>query len=842
MQHDPRKNIRLRETRRQKLCHGRSITPALLLTGSALCSLIPVGSALAAGVSQMPADAGQSLPGSALNYGLLGGLLLIGGMSAYGLLASIRKLRQNLAKTERESGHYKSQLAMMHAVLASQPQIVIELTSSGAPKLLFHSMQGHNEIPSGPRELLDFSLWIGEGLGELKRGLVSLVSRGHAFGLTVRTNEGLLMEVEGRTGGEALLVFRDLTGSLRKEVRMLDEQEKLKNKITIMQSLFDALPMPVWFHDQRQKLTWVNRTYTKAVEAGSPNEVYDKQLELLEQRQIKAVNKELEHNRIFRQRMHTIIGGEPQAFETIAIPVGEQRGSIAIDVAAEESAQGKLDQHIAAHIRTLDRVSAAVAFFNADQRLSFFNKAFADFWELDENWLNTKPKDGEILDRLRATRMLPEQADYTSWKTEWLSIYKSEEMLEDKWFLPDGRAVHVVADQSPDGGVIYMFDNLTEALNLQSSFNELTNVQRETLDALREGVAVFATNGRLKLYNTAFTNIWNLSDVNLAGEPHIEQVIHLCRPLYDDDDDWDAFRHSVTDIAEERSPLEGRFQRLDETVLAFASFPLPDGATLLTFVDITDEERAELALLEKNKALQAADQLKNDFISNVSYELRTPLTSIMGFSELLGTEQMGKLNQQQREYLANITASSSKLETIISNILDLVTMDAGTFELNLTSVKISEILKAATLSVRDRLNKEDLILDVDINGELDVITVDGQRVIQVLYNLLQNAIGFSEKGKTIKLHVMEQGPMIAFRVEDEGCGIPEDIRNTVFQRFERSSLGSKHRGVGLGLSIVTSIVELHGGDVELLSKEGVGTKITVRFPIKGKEELEQAAE
>ena len=346
----------------------------------------------------------------------------------------------------------------------------------------------------------------------------------------------------------------------------------------------------------------------------------------------------------------------------------------------------------------------------------------------------------------------------------------------------------------------------------------------------------------LKLSNTAFMNIWSLTDEDLADEPHIEQVIHLCRPLYDSDDDWDAFRRTVTDIDDERSTFEGRFQRNDQTVLAFASFPLPDGATLLTFVDITDEERAELALLEKNKALEAADQLKNDFISNVSYELRTPLTTIMGFGELMGTAQIGKLNKRQREYLSNIMASSSKLEAIISNILDLVTIEAGNFELNLAPIKISEILKAARLGVRDKLKKEQLTLDVDIKGNLDTITADGKRVIQVLYNLLQNAIGFSEPNSTIKLHVEEQGAMIAFRVEDEGCGIPEDIRNSVFDRFESCSLGSKHRGVGLGLSIVTSIAELHGGDVELLSKEGVGTKITVRFPKEGKQDLIEAAE
>ena len=752
-----------------------------------------------------------------------------------------RQTKEDLERIDRDNSHYKDELTMMRAVLDTQPQIVVRLVPGKTPDLLFHSLQSHTEIPAGPRDIMDFSNWIDEGLPELRQKLIVLANRGQTFSLMVRTTRGLLLEVEGRTSGQAVLVFRDLSGSLRKEVRMLDEQEELKTRIDVMHALFNALPMPVWFRDPQRQLSWVNLSYAKAVDATSPQDVCENQIELLEQRQIREVNNCLDQNKPFRQRMHTYLGDKRQAFETIAVPIKDQRGSIAIDVAAEETAQGTLDRHIASHIRTLDRVSAAVAFFDRDQRLTFFNKAFSDLWGLDENWLNSHPKDGEILDRLRATRMLPEQADYTKWKQNWLSIYKSNQTLEDKWYLPDGRAVHVVADQSADGGAIYMFDNLTENIDLQSSFNELTHVQRETLDALHEGVAVFATNGRLKLSNTAFMRIWNLTDEDLALEPHIEQVIHLCRPLYDSDEDWDIFRRSVTDIDDERSTLEGRFQRIDQTVLSFASFPLPDGATLLTFVDITDEERAEQALLEKNKALEAADQLKNDFISNVSYELRTPLTSIMGFAELLGTEQMGDLNKQQREYLSNITASSSKLEAIISNILDLVTIDAGTFELSLAPVKISEILKAATLGVRDRIKKENLTLDVDMDGDLDLITVDGQRVIQVLYNLLQNAIGFTEQGKKIKLHVATQGAMVAFSVEDEGCGIPENIRNTIFERFESCSLGSKHRGVGLGLSIVTSIAELHGGDVELLSKEGVGTKITVRFPINGKQDFVEAA-
>jgi len=262
----------------------------------------------------------------------------------------------------------------------------------------------------------------------------------------------------------------------------------------------------------------------------------------------------------------------------------------------------------------------------------------------------------------------------------------------------------------------------------------------------------------------------------------------------------------------------------------------------LTFVDMTDEERAEQALREKNRALESADQLKSDFLSNISYELRTPLTTIIGYGEMLESGAAGELNERQKEYLAPITASGARLEAIISNILDLVTIDAGSFELNREMVSVSEILKAARLLVRERLEKAELSLDIDIEGDVSSIYADGRRVIQVLYNLLQNAISFSAPGKTIRLIAARQGSMVAFTIEDQGCGIPEDIRNSLFERFEGRSQGTGRRGVGLGLSIVNSIVELHGGDVELLSREGVGTRITVRFPRQAPPDMVAAAE
>ncbi len=165
---------------------------------------------------------------------------------------------------------------------------------------------------------------------------------------------------------------------------------------------------------------------------------------------------------------------------------------------------------------------------------------------------------------------------------------------------------------------------------------------------------------------------------------------------------WARISRAVTGISDRRQPVAGQMLRPDQSVIDFAVSPLPDGATLITFVDVTDSKRYEQTLIERNEALVAADRLKSQFISHVSYELRTPLTNIIGFSELLSSPRTGELNSKQREYLNDISASSRTLLAIINDILDLATIDAGALELKLAPVKVADVVDTAVLGVRDR--------------------------------------------------------------------------------------------------------------------------------------------
>ncbi len=764
--------------------------------------------------------------------GIFAGSMVFAVVAGGVLLRSASRARRATQRARASAEQLDTERASIRSLIAAEPQVLVRWDAAGAPTLAAETLDATLGVPSRAEDVANFASWLEPNSArDLEERMNGLLEAGKGFALHIEAAAGAQLEAIGRASASgAILKIRDMTSGREEMAVLSDEHRQLGRHMDMTRALYDALPMPVWFRDAQGRLEWVNAAYARAVDAASAQQVCEQQIEFLNTRQRNAAEQNLGQGETHTKRIHAVISQQRRAFDIITLPVGPASAGIAIDAAALETAESALNRHIEEHTRTLDRIATAVAIFSPDQRLQYYNQAFTDLWELDDSWLAGGPSDGEILDSLRQRRCLPEQADYRDWKHNQLGRYESTSSHEDRWHLPDGRTIHVVANHASDGGATYLYENITEQLALKSRYNALIHVQKETLDHLREGVAVFATDGRLKLFNPAFANIWKLNVETLNAEPHIDEVIGWCRVLLDDDAAWDEVKCAITSIDDQREPLEGHLSRPDGSKLAYAGLPLPDGATLLTYIDITDSKRFENALIERNEALMAGDRLKSAFISHVSYELRTPLTNIIGFAELLTSPATGSLNERQHEYLGDIRSSSDSLLTIINDILDLATIDAGTLELSLDPVRARDVIDAAVVGVRERLKHGGLDLHVRIGEDVEDFVADGRRVTQVLFNLLSNAIGFSEPGGNIIIDCRREDDMVAISVEDKGRGIPEDYQESAFDRFETRPLGSRHRGAGLGLTIAKNLVELHGGTVSLRSAPGVGTTVTVRLP------------
>jgi signal transduction histidine kinase len=598
-----------------------------------------------------------------------------------------------------------------------------------------------------------------------------------------------------------------------------------------LRSALESAAILAWGRDTERRMVWCNASFAKAVEAPTEQAAIDNRLELFNPSLGREAAEAVRDNGVWKCRATAVVNGERRTFETVEVRTAFGSAGIANDVTEIAALQAQVERNEEDYSRMIDRLSTAVAIFDKSKRLTFYNAAYRQMWSLEPAFLDQGPTDGEVLDCLRAMRQLPEQANFREWKAQLLSAYQAIEPSETVWHLPDGRALRVVTSPNPKGGVTYLYDDATQSFALASQVNALTHVQGETLDAMKEGVAVFGADGRMKLFNPVFAEMWRVDPIKLRGHPHIDEIAEDCRGLCQDPADWDGLRDMIVGLNEHRESRSARIARNDGLTLDCSALPLPDGATLITSLDVTASANVERALTERNHALVAAEKLRNDFVNHVSYELRTPLTNIIGFTQLLAAGGVGPLNAKQLEYAGFITNSSHALLAIIDDILDLASIDAGALELRLEAVDVAEAMKAAAAGVQDRLNEAAIEMRMVMTDGVGTFRADGRRVRQVLFNLLSNAINYSEPGQTVTLAAMRRGVEIVFKVSDRGRGIPAEMIDRVFNRFETFPNGSRHRGPGLGLSIVKAMVELHKGRVLIDTAPNEGTTVTCIFPI-----------
>lgn len=613
------------------------------------------------------------------------------------------------------------------------------------------------------------------------------------------------------------------------------------NKETEYRRLLDNLPFPLWRRDSSLALIWCNTVYARVAEA-SPERVIEAKIELASsidpEQPIRLAEQALKTAQMQTERRHIVVSGDRKAFRFTEFPQADGLLGFAEDVSELERIETDLSQHISAHTEVLQNINTAIAIYGPSRRLVLFNHAFAKLWRMDENWLADQPSYDEILEHLRAYRRLPEQANWQVWKKTQLDLFTSIiEPREELLHLPDDRTLRVVVTPHPFGGLLFNYEDVSDRLGLERARNTLIAVQRATLDNLHEGVAVYGADGRLKLWNPALEKISRLTPDFLNAAPHISDVIEAIRPQIDDGRNWRAVYDRIIEAFGERYAFSGRSELYDGRVFDFASVPLPDGAMLYSYLDITDSVRIERALRDRNEALQAADQLKSEFIANVSYELRTPLNTIIGFTEILTNEYFGGLNERQKEYTQGVLDSSNHLLMLVNDILDLATIEAGHLQLETEQVDLHQILVGVLSLTREHCLRRNLTVHFEATSDLGIIEADERRIKQVIYNLLNNALKFTPPNGSITLGAIRINEEVKLWVSDTGVGIPENEQAQVFDKFVKGSNAQRHLGAGLGLPLVRRFVEMHGGRIELQSTPSVGTTITCWLPVTQQEVL-----
>ncbi|MDT0508014.1 PAS-domain containing protein [Novosphingobium sp. MMS21-SN21R] len=772
---------------------------------------------------------------------LIGLLLAVWTVGAGWLVLDARRRARRGEAVQRQA----RRLARMIDESPALPLLVradgkIEGPSRLAGWLGFDAMPGYlSELDSGER-----------GLGEVELSRLSDAVRraqktGTPFRMALTPKGGMrslaahghLADPQVSPGGAALVWFFDFSDSEAELVKLRAETSSAKADFAGLSGLIEAAPLPMWFRGPDFTLRLVNSAYVKAVGAASADAVIAQGIELIEPvdgLSAAQVARQAHSRRVPIERsLLATIKGQRRALRVTDLPLGEEGvAGYAVDIEEMEELIRQFRRFREAQREMLDTLSAGIAQFDDKRNLVFANQPFLRIFAVPQAWVVDTPPFDRVIDRMRDAGRLPEVRDFPEWRRERQSWFLAREPVEEPWHLSDGTHLRVVGQPMPDGGLLMIFEDRTEQLQLSATRDTLLRTRTATFDNLFESLAVFSPDGKLQLWNRRFAADWGLEEAFLATHPRADVLLgqiasQLKRPAQ-----VGTIAQVIQGATLERKQRSGRLTLADGRHLALAGVPLPDGNGMLTVLDITDSQKAEAALRERNAALVEADAVKTRFIANMSYEFRTPLTSIGGFAELLQSGLAGQLTEQQNEYVAAILSSVERLGEQIENVLDLSQSEAGTLPLAQEPVEMFPLLTAVVQERAERLSAGKLTLDLRGDKSAGIVTGDPRRLRRAFGQLLDNAIAATPEGGRILIEASRKvGAKLQVVVSDNGRGMEAAILARALEGLKVSADGrTVERRQGLGLPLVRQLVEAHGGTLELISEPGLGTSAIVVLP------------
>jgi signal transduction histidine kinase len=666
---------------------------------------------------------------------------------------------------------------------------------------------------------------LGPALARLRR-------EGAAFSLTISTPDGVFVEIDGRTAG-ARAVAWIMDASVRGVEqgaaggRIKPGDKVIARDPAAFLEMWNATPFMAWRVNGALALEWANPEYLQALNAKALDQAIARNLQL-DQAALELARKAIDSGAPVEEVRSCVVGETKRTLRLRMSPVAGGAAGIAIDVTDAEASRDILAKQQRAHDETLNHLAEGVAVYDAQKRLVFYNRAFEQIWSLDPAFLADRPSHAAWLDYLKEKRKLPATANYAEWRAGELALYQEvAELPEDLWVLPDGRMLRVARQRHPGGGLLMIFSDMTNEISLRSQYDALLQTQKAALDKLHEAIVVFGLDGRLKLSNAAFSTMWEVAPEGLEQDMPFDRMVKACEAKFHDPAVWAQVRARITDPSPEaRTEYRGEMRRSDGTVLKFLTRPLPDGATLVAFQDITADRRVEEALRERAEAFEEADRLKTQFVENVSYQLRNPLQAIHGNAEMLHHKIFGPLNDRQVEQVGSIIEASSNLSKLIDNILDVAMVEAGNVQLDLGPVDVYETIAESVQMAASKARDTEVPIRIKCDPKIGEIAADQKRITQVIVNLLSNALRHTERGDTITVSAERLDGLVRLTVADTGKGMPFDTQAHAFDSFQSGD----RRGAGLGLALVRSFVEMHGGWVALQSEPGRGVTVTCHLP------------
>ncbi len=646
---------------------------------------------------------------------------------------------------------------------------------------------------------------------------------------------GSLADPAVSPGGAALVWVFDFSDSEAELAQLREEAARAREDFGALVGLIEAAPMPMWFRGADMLLRLVNKAYVSAVGAESADQVVADQIELVETVNGRTAAQVAQQAADRRQPIERILSATiDNARRTIRVTdlplMGEGIAGYAVDIEEMEEQAREFRAFREAQRSMLDQLSIGVAQFDAAHRMTFANQPFHRVFALPPGVVNERTTFQQMLLIARENGRIPEVRDFPAWRNELAEWFLRDEPHEEAWPLPDSTHLRIIAQPLPDGGLVMIAEDRTEQLALSATRDTLLRTRTATFDNLFEALAVFAPDGHLELWNRGFPGAWGIDPEVLDGHPQAEDLLEAIAKNLADPAAVSRINQVIRAATLDRKKSDDRIELSDGRTLDFAGVPLPDGNGLLTVLDVTASRQAEEALRERNRALEEADAVMTRFLANMSYEFRTPLTSIGGFAELLTSGIAGELTPQAKEYAQAISLSVGKLTEQVENVLDLSQSEAGLMPLRKTELELLPFITQIVRKQEGRILDGELTLDLKGNPDKSV-TADPQQLRRAISQLLDNAINGTPRGGRIVVDIGRKRGETKIIISDNGRGMSQHELARALEGIRMSSDGKGiERRQGLGIPLARQLIEAHDGTLDIQSRKNGGTTATITLP------------
>lgn len=483
---------------------------------------------------------------------------------------------------------------------------------------------------------------------------------------------------------------------------------------------------------------------------------------------------------------------------------------------------------------TFNAINQGLAVYDADFRLLALNRRFRDMFNMPEDAVRIGMHHRDML------RLLAETGEYGQGDLETLVAQRMRQIqpgtaTSEERERPNGQVLSIRRNPMPGGGFVTTFTDITEVRRAEREAAETGQLLGTALTSMAQGIVIHDADHRILAFNDRYLETRrSLPSHFLKPGVHQSAILRFQAERGDFGpgpvDALVATRLECMDNGTVLNPLHqhnGRIYQVDRQ-------KMPDGGTITTYSDITELKAIESELIKAKNAAEAASKAKSDFLSNMSHELRTPLNAVIGFSEIMNRESFGPLgNAQYRDYASAITESGQHLLSLINDILDFSRIEAGHMLIEEEPVDLARLIESCLALLDAEIRKASLITERYLDPALPAVRGDRRRLKQILLNLLQNAIKFTPAGGTVRVDAAPCAKGgVSVLISDTGIGIPTEEIPRMLERFEQveSSMKRRYEGAGLGLPLAKTLVELHGGQLEIDSASGEGTRVRITLP------------